>query len=213
MEFIKSWFDDLDNKIIFLDELYNNRHRNEAFVLCCCYIDWLAAALYWPEEQNNFNFVRILKEYGEHEIFSYIHTKMLEEALHKKTTNRNKLVRKWVAIYNKIISKLQQARGRLYDEREIICLLSPLVNNSEIEDIKKELWRGTYAAIVYAEVRIPSVHGLGPLDGLTFNNTTYKNRPVPPIDFNMMHTSLKVIARMAKEISHTTGKWFGHDYR
>lgn len=55
MEFIKAFFDDLDSKIAFLDKLYSNGHQDEAQVLCSCYIDWLASALYWPEEQNNFN--------------------------------------------------------------------------------------------------------------------------------------------------------------
>ncbi len=212
IEFITAFFDDLNNKIIFMNELYNNGHRDEARVLCACYIDWLAAALYWPEEQNNCNFVHVLKEYGGQEIFSCIHPKMLERALHKKETLRNKPVRKWVAICDKITSALQQANGRLYEESEIIKLLSSFVSNSEIENIKKELWRGTYAAIVYAEFRIPAVHGLGPSDGITFDNTTFRDQPVPPVEFTMLQALLKSIVEVARQTSMTTGKWFGHDY-
>jgi len=208
MKFIKAFFDDLDSKIAFLYELYNNGHRDEARVLCSCYIDWLASALYWPEERNNFNFVRILKEHGGEEIFPYIHPKMLEDALLKKAKSN-----KWIAICNKMSPALQQARGRFYDEQEIIDLLSPLLNNSEIEDVKKELWRGTFAAIVYAQVRNLSVHSFGPPDGITFDNTTFKGKPVPTIDFTMLHTSLKRVAITAKEISINSAKWFGHDYK
>lgn len=213
VSFIRAFFDDLDTKITFLIELYSAGHRDEARVLCSCYIDWLASALYWPEEWNNFNFVRVLKEHGSEEIFPYIHPKMLEESLLKKAnSNPTKPNRKWTAICNKISPALQLARGRFYSEQEIIDLLSPLANSSEKEDIKMELWRGTFAAIVYTQVRNPSVHAFGPSDGITFDETTFKGQPVPAIEFTMLHNSLKRIAIVAKEKSINTKKWFGHDY-
>lgn len=208
MNFIKAFFDDLDNKIAFLGDLYSKGHRDEARVLCSCYIDGLASALYWPEERNNFNFVRALKEYGREHIFPYIHPKLLEDVLLKKAANSSK----WETICKKISPVLQRARGRFYDEQEIINLLSPLLNNSEMGDVEKELWRGTFAAIVYAQVRIPSVHGFGPPNGITFDNTTFKGQQVPSIEFTMLQNSLKRIAAVAKETSMNSKKWFGHDY-
>lgn len=208
MEFIKAFFNDLDRKIAFLAELYNSGHQDEARVLCSCYIDWLASALYWPEERNNFNFVRILKEYGGEEIFSYIHPKMLEASLLKKANGK-----KWAVIHNKTSQILQQARGRLYAEQETIDLLSSVLNNNEIGDIKKELWRGSFAAIVYNEVRNLSVHSFGPPDGITFDNTLFKKQQCPLIDFALVYRTLKRIASVVREISLNSTKWFGHDYR
>lgn len=206
VEFIKTFFDDLDKKIAFLDELYSNSRRDEARVLCSCYIDWLASALYWPEERNNFNFVRILKEYGAEEIFSFIHPKMIEASLSKKASE------KWIAIHKKTSPVFQEALGRLYDEHEIIALLSSVLNNEEIEDIKKELWRGSFAAIVYSEVRNVSVHSFGPPDGISFDNTLFKGQPCPQIDFDLAHKTLKSLASAVREISLNSTKWFGHDY-
>lgn len=207
MEFITAFFDDLNNKIIFLNELYNNGRRDEARVLCSCYIDWLASALYWPEERNNFNFVRILREYGAEEIFSFIHPKMLKASLLKKTG------KKWAAIYSKTSPILQKALGRLYDEHEIIDLLSSVLSDKEIEDVKKELWRGSFAAIVYNEVRNVSVHSFGPSDGITFDNTLFKGQPCPKIDFALVYQTLKLLASAVQEISLNSTKWFGHDYK
>ncbi|MCJ7811345.1 MAG: hypothetical protein MUP62_04040 [Dehalococcoidia bacterium] len=208
VNFIRAFFDDLDNRITFLGDLYTSGRRDEARVLCSCYIDGLASALYWPEERNNFNFVRALKEYGGEEIFPYIHPKMLEDALLKKAANSSK----WETISKKISPTLQKARGRFYDEQEVINLLSPLLNNSEIGDVQKELWRGTFAAIIYSQVRIPAVHGFGPSDGITFDKWTFKGQQVPAIEFTMLKNSLKRIADVAKGKSLNSKKWFGHDY-
>jgi len=208
VNFIKAFFDDLDNRIAFLGDLYTSGRRDEARVLSSCYIDGLASALYWPEERNNFNFVRALKEYGSEEIFRYIHPKMLEDALLKKAANNSK----WKNISQKISPTLQKARGRFYDEQEITNLLSPLLNKSEMGDVQKELWRGTFAAIVYSQVRIPAVHGFGPPDGITFDKTTFKGQQVPAIEFTMLKNSLKRIAGAARGESLNSKKWFGHDY-
>ena len=210
MDFIRAFFHNLDTKINFLDELYKTGHRDEAIILCSCYIDWIASALYRPEEGNNFNFVRILQEYGGEEIFLYIHPKMFEDALSRLINHYpKKPSRKWTTIHKKIVLELRQARGRLYNKQELINLLSPLVNHSELEDIKKELWRGTFAAIVYSIIRIPSVHGLGAPGGISFDNTTYKGKQVPDINFPKLHTCLKRIAIVARKKSENTGKWFG----
>ncbi len=212
MLYIEAFFEGFDKKIAFLSELYEMKRRDEACVLCACYIDWLASALYWPDERNNFNFVRVLMEFGGNEIFSYIHPKMLEDAIQNKTIKRTKPVLKWTAIYDKISPALQKAYGRLYDQKEIISLLPPLVSSPEIENIKKELWRGTYAAIVYVKFRNPAVHEFGPPSGTTFQNTLFKGQQVPAIDFKMLYTSLKLIAAIAQGKSITSKKWFGHDY-
>jgi hypothetical protein len=213
LELIAAFFNDLDSKIEFLKELSSSWHRDEARILCSCYIDWLASGLYWPDERNNFNFVRVLKEYGGDDIFSHIHLKMLERAISRLGTNPNdkKPIRKWEDIYKKIVPMLKQAPKRLYNEQEIITLLSPSVTPKELDDLRKNFWRGTFAAIIYSNGRIPSVHGLGPVT-ISFDKTTFRDQPVPPIDFSMLHTCVKHIAVAARERSITAGKLFGHDF-
>jgi len=90
--------------------------------------------------------------------------------------------------------------------------LVPLLKRSEMDAIKRELWRGTFAAIIYDQFRIASVHGFGPPDGITFDGTTFRGQPVPAIDFAMVYVCLKRIVFVVKELSEKTGRWFGHDY-
>jgi hypothetical protein len=208
MEFIRAFFDDFDKKADYLEELYNSDHRDEARILCSCNIDSLASALYWPDERTNFNYVKCLEEHCGKDIFSHIHPKMFDEAVHKLSKRSSK----WATIHASISGTLQGADKKLYGEREIIDLLSPLLNKLEMGDIKRELWRGTFAAIVYDQFRISAVHGFGPPDGTTFNSTTFWGQPVPVIDFSMVHDCLKRVVAAAKELSEKTGRWFGHDY-
>ena len=206
LEFIDAFFKELEDKIAFLEELHNSKRYDEAKILCSCYIDALALSLYWPDERSNYNFVRILKEYCEEEIISYIHPKMLEIALLKKDSRR------WDRINDKTSISLQEARGRFYSNEELLSILTSLVTRSELGKIRNELWRGTYAAIIYNEVRIPSVHGFGSADGITFDNTTFKGESVPPIEFPMLYEFVKRIVSKLKTLSLTTEKWFGHDF-
>lgn len=209
MELIRAFFDAFDEKAGFLEALYKSDHRDEARTLCSCYIDGLASALYWPDERTNFNYVKSLKEHSGKDIFSYIHPKMLDEAHYKLSKGSNK----WTAIHASISGTLQAADKRLYAEQEIIELLATLLSGAEMEHIKRELWRGTFAAIVYDRFRIAAVHGFGPPDGTTFDRTTFRGQPIPPIDFSMVHDCLKRVIAVAKELSERTGRWFGHDYK
>jgi hypothetical protein len=203
LNFISAFFNDLDIKIKFLIELADSGHRDEAFLLSCCYIDWLELG-FWPNEGRYFSFVQVLRQYGGEEVFLYIHPKMLEEAL-------SKLRGKWAElVLKKVLPILQQSRGKIYNEYDMIALLSPRLTTGEQAKIKDHLWRGTLAAIVYSRIRSPAVHEFGALD-VSFDNTTFQGRPVPTINFQMLHKCLNRIANAAREKSLSTEKWFGHE--
>lgn len=202
LNFISAFFNDLDIKINFLVELADLGHQDEAFLLSCCYIDWLGLG-FWPNEGSYFSFVQVLKQYGGEEVFSYIHPKMLEEALAK-------LRGKWAgSVLKKILPILKHSRGKIYHEDDIIALLSPELKTDERAKLKAHLWRGTIASIVYSRIRSPAVHEFGALD-VSFDNTTFQDCPVPTINFQMLHNCLKRIANAAREKSLSTEKWFGH---
>lgn len=96
---------------------------------------------------------------------------------------------------------------------EIAGLLTSVLKAHELAWIKSELWRGTLAAIAYSRLRIPSVHGFRSVDAVSFEGTTFRGEPVPDIDFEMLHARLRRIAAAARELSLSSGKWFGHDYK
>jgi hypothetical protein len=208
MEFIDAFFDDLDNKANYVLDLYSAGRRDEARILCSCYIDGLASALCWPDERTNYSYARILKEHGGNEIFAYVHPKMLDEALNKLSKRGDK----WKAIHGRVSGKLRATDRRLYEEREILDLLATVLSKSAMELVSRELWRGTFAAIIYDRFRVAAVHGFGPPDGTTFDVTTFRGKPVPRIDFFMVHDCLKRVVGAARELSKKSGKWFGHDY-
>jgi hypothetical protein len=208
MGFIDAFFDDFDNKVSYLTDPYNAGRRDEARTLCSCYIDGLASALCWPDERTNYSYVKILKEHGGNEIFAYVHPKMLDEALNKLS----KRGERWKIIHRSVSGELGTADRRLYEEHEILELFAPLLDVSAMEAVSKELWRGTFAAIIYDRFRVAAVHGFGPPDGTTFDDTTFQGTPVPPIDFFMVHDCLKRIVGVAGELSKKSIKWFGHDY-
>jgi hypothetical protein len=208
MMFIDAFFDEFQKKLDYLEELDISGHHDEARILCSCYVDWLASALYWPDGRTNRNYVKCLSEHGGKEIFSHIHPKMLDDALYKLASGG----RKWTAIHGKISCKLRGAERRLYGVMEIIVELTPLLTPSEKRDIEQQLWRGTFGAIVYERFRVASVHSFGPPDGTTFDNMEFQGCPVPAIDFRMVHDALKRIIIVAKNLSERSGKWFGHDY-
>ena len=209
MRFIDAFFNDFEDKVAYLSELYRAGRRDEARILCSCYIDGLALALYWPDARSKFSFVRILKEHGGNSIFSYIHPKMLDEALSKLSESSNK----WKAIYGSVSDELGRRAGKLYSEQEIAEVLEPFLSADNMQKVKRVLWQGSFAAIVYDRFRVDAVHGFGPPDGITFDRTTFQDNPVPVIDFKMVHDCLKRVAAVCKQVSKQSGKLFGHDYK
>lgn len=208
LNFITSFFDSMEKKATYLEELYKSRHRDEARILCSCYIDWLSTALLWPNNQTNYNFVRCLKRYSGKELFSHIHPKMMVQALEKLSARSNK----WGSIHKKVSEGLKDFPVKLYEEQEFTDILLLLLQPSELQSLKRELWRGTFAAIVYERFRVVSVHGFGPPDNTTFDGTTFRGQPVPAIDFPMVYECLKRIIAEGRKVSQETCKWFGHDY-
>jgi len=206
MKFIEAFFDGFEDKVVYLSELYNAGRRDEARILCSCYIEGLALALYWPDTRSKFSFVRVLKEYGGDSIFSYIHPKMLDEALSKMAESS----KKWKSIYECVSDALREATGKLYTEQEITELLEPFLSADMIQKINPELWKGSFAAIVYDRFRIDAVHYFGPPDGTTFDRTTFQDKPVPHIDFVMVYNCLERVMAVCRKVSEQSGKFFGH---
>ncbi len=78
--FIRAYFDDLKERIAFLKDLNEGRHRDEALMLCRCYIEALGSRQY-HESRKLKNYSRILEEHGGNDIFALIHPKQLRQVL------------------------------------------------------------------------------------------------------------------------------------
>lgn len=206
LRLIKASFEDMKQRIAFLVKLNRTGHKKEALLLCCCYIEGFGNNLYWPDEQSTWNFVRILKEYGGEEVLWHIHAMQLWIGLDEA---RSKQVRK---IGEKLRPLLEKAKGRLYTEEEIVTLAEAALPADDLNTLKRNLWRGTLAALAYNRIRSRLVHKLSGGD-ITFDETTFKGKPVPPLDFSLFYRALRRIFQEVKRLSLTSGKWYGHDFK
>jgi len=120
---------------------------------------------------------------------------------------------KWgQAIRRKLTAVLVKAGANLYTEDEILCLVQPVLTDHELERLRKHLWRGTLAAIAYDWIRSQLVHTTGGSNEVTFDKTTFRGGPVPPINFTLLYGSISNILQAMEELSLTSGKLYGHDF-
>ena len=206
--FLDASLKDLDNKIKFLCELEDSGHPDEALLLCCCYIEGLAFSIYWPDHSQQYSlaFFKVLKEHGDEEILCHVHPKMLQQAL-QGMGKRGKRV------LARIEPELQNARGELLTEDQTLSLVSSRVPRDDLEWLGRNLWKGTLAVIAYRRMRSQLVHRLHGPGAISFDGTTFKGKPIPPIDFSMLYRCLLRILEVVKERTIQTGKWCGHDFR
>ena len=201
-ESIEGYYNWLEKKINSLTHFYNNGYKTEALLLCCCYIDSLGN-LRNPENGNKETFVYMLKKYSENELFGYIHPKMLIK------TFVGGRIKKLNKIGGKIEAILKKHSGQFYSDREILNFAKPLLNSDEIEILTDNLWRGTYAAIAYEDVRCPAVHRFSG-SNVSFDKTTYKGEPTPEIDFHILYEALKKVYSTMKEMALESNTWSGN---
>jgi hypothetical protein len=207
LKFIEAYFDDLERKIAFLEELFRDNHKEEALLLCCCYIEGLGNYLYWHEEGCWKNFVRILIEHGNNRIFCHIHPLQLQRAF--ANTNNPRSINK---IGEKLDSLLNESVQKLFSEEEILELVRPVLDEDELEKLRERVWKGTFAAIAYEHIRNPLVHELGAVE-VSFSETTFMGEPVPNLDFPLLYTPLQRIHTTMKGLSLRSRRWFGHDFK
>jgi hypothetical protein len=203
-EFIDAYFADLERRIALLPRLHAANYKDEALLLCCCYIDGLATNLYWPEEGSARNFVRVLQEHGGEELLCHVHPKELIEAFDSKRSLRN-LAARIATLWG-----FNDHRLRALDEA--ITELSGGLAAGEVNRLRTEIWRGTLAHLVYTTIRCQAVHRLG-ASPLLLSETTLRGQPVPPLDFDLLHPVIGRIREAAASLSTTTNTWFGHDFR
>src|SRR4051794_10677404 len=55
--------------------------KNEALMLCCCYIEALGSRQSPEPDRKAKNYCRILAEHGQHEIWRLVHPKQLKNVL------------------------------------------------------------------------------------------------------------------------------------
>jgi len=200
---IEAGFNDFEKRVNLLLELNKKGYEEEALLLCCCYIEAMGN-LYFRDGGREYNFYRALKNFGEEEVFTYIHLKQLWIGLRSAKSLRE--------IGQKIGVTLRKAANKLLTHEEILALVAHLLNKEEMTKFNDNLWRGTLAALAYERFRNPAVHELGGEKSFYFDKTTFKGELAPVLDFLLLYNGMLNIFKKLRKISTETGTYFGQNF-
>lgn len=202
---IRAYFEEIENRVRFLDELYATDHRQEALLLCCCYIDGLASGLYGPRGGSQERFVRVIREHGGNELLNQVHPVKLRIWLKSTAPTRLQDLREPLA---------DLLSGReLVPEDEFCTHLATRITASQLAQLRPQLWRGTLASLAYEQLRSTLVHQLSAPDAIDFSLTTFRGERAPSVDFKQLRPVLGRVLETIKARSIEMGKWFGHDFK
>jgi hypothetical protein len=197
-----SFFDDLDGKVAFLKQLVEQGRKDEARMLCVCYLDGLSNWLHQGSTALAKNFVTALSTLSGEVVFSLVVPENLLNSLPWGNAPGGAA--------NRIKSALRALPAREAAlPSDLITAVTPAITPLQLTWLKDEMWRGSVAMAVYMDVRSLNVHGLRSANGLLFRGSTFKGKPLPRIDFLMLHQALQNLAAHARSVSMSTNKWFG----
>jgi hypothetical protein len=199
--FIEAFFDDLQSRINFTRELHKTGHRDEAVLLCGCYIDGLGNYLY-SDSGTHEKFVRVVCEYGDAEFLTRIHIRQLRESLDKMSG------KKAVAALRALDTAFPEVPNELLTEAQVLDPLKEMDDETRMW-LTEQLWRGTLASVAYTRLRSPSVHELGAPGGIAFDDSRIDGDPVPTIDFDLLYSIACRVNAAARDMSLETEQFFG----
>jgi hypothetical protein len=188
---IESYFEDIEKRITFLDELAGNGHKDEAFLLCSVYIESMANR-YYQKYGSAQGFCSALIEISKNELFALIHPKQLVKILESKK------------LFDENIDSIKKSLEPLKDELHTYENISKLL--TRIFDTEQQAWLGRYwykgsmAMIIYERIRCQAVHDIWAAP-LSFSSTQVNGKEVPNLDYNLLKVTLDEIVIFLKEAS------------
>ncbi len=202
-EFIEAFFDELQQRVDLTGKLARD-FGNEARLLCCCHIEglgnWLNPNLAGGPARV---FVKVVADHGGDPRLLLVLPKRLADSL------------PWKSASPAVAAEIQGAlaalpRDQAYTESEFLAALPPTTTADALSFVSREVWRGTVASIAYEHIRSSGVHWLGSSSGVSFSGTTHHGTPLETVDYEMLRGALDRILGHAREVSISSGKWFGH---
>jgi hypothetical protein len=203
-EVIGGFFEEAEARVAFLVELAQTGHEAEAMTLCLTYIDSFAQWLRWPASSSARNFVEALMQFGGNPLMALAHP--LEAILafrHMKAP--------WPGLADRIQDVFANPPYELLATAAFVDALRIRLTSTEIEQVRREMWRTTIANLVYQHLRNASVHAFGGGSGIWLSLTTHEGAPVPPIRFQQLLPCVRGLVAEARRRSDETGQWFGND--
>lgn len=198
-QYIRAYFDDLRNRISFLKELYGNGRKDEALMLCCCYIEALGSRQSQEPERKAKNYCSVLAEHGQNEIWSLIHPEQLKNVL-----TANGLFKDTVPALQPLIDSFG---AQLVEPQDALARLDTALNAQQRAWLADNIFKGSIANISYERIRSELVHDISAAP-ISFSETSYKGNPVPDLNFEMLYASLCNIVKVSQERAIATNKWW-----
>lgn len=196
---IKAYFDDLEGRIAFLKQLHQDGHRDEALMLCCCYIEAIGSRKHYQSDRKAKNYAKILEEESGNPLFSLVHPQQILCVLKGTKSFKNDMKRIEPLIEN--FGKALQTQTIVFDT------LSPMLSEDQKKWLLDNLFKGTIAAISYDMVRSELVHDIS-AGNVTFSETTVNSAPVPDLNFDLLYPALLNIFVQVKNKSIETNSWY-----
>jgi hypothetical protein len=198
-DYIRAYYDDLQKRIAFLSELYDMRRKDEALMLCCCYIEALGSRQSPEPERKAKNYCNVLGEQGKNEIWRLVHPKQLKNVLADNGLFKGTL--------DALEPLINDFGAQLVQPEQVRANLDPALNEQQRLWLDNNLFKATIASISYERIRSELVHDISAAS-ISFSETSYKGQPVPDLNFEMLYTSLRHIVNTSQERAVATNKWW-----
>ena len=202
--FIAAYFDDLDDKVQFLETLHRDLgRRDEALMLCSIYLDGLGNWLYPESASTSKNFAIVLIEHGGEDVLRLVLPVRLISHLPFGSAPSDT-----EGAVTDLIGALP--KDEAFAPELLLPRLGAALTTKQAGWLENELWRGTIASVVHERIRSMNVHALGSTGGIAFSITKHAGRSIPDVGFGTLYRALKRISSHARRISEDSEKWFGH---
>ena len=198
------FFSMAEDRVRFVEELVRRGRYAEALILCLTYVDSFAHWLYWPRQGVGENFVEALGAYEPEPFLALVHPLQFIRAL-------SKLKEPWKE-RAKVVERLFPGPDyHLLTRADFVAKMSGSFRTQELNELNRELWRGTVGSVAYELLRNPSVHNFAGNWSVLFEQTYHNGAWAGLFGIDRLLPPLKAMVAAARDRSLSTGEWFGNN--
>ena len=197
---IDAYWDDVAERVEYLNELVKRGRFTEALTLCSTYLDGVASVLAPAGSKNGPAFCAALVAHEDSPYFSLIHPL-------QAIRETGRLGGDWPAISSKLATVFPGRQYDLHTEADFMAAVKGSLSASECALLAPELWRASLAGIAYYWIRNPAVHELGGASTIGFSTSYYLGKPVASMSLPEFMPVLRKMIAAARANSHAKGAW------
>lgn len=194
-----AFWDMIDRRIDFLDELVRQGHEHEAQTLCLVYLDGVAGSLAPPDSPNGVAFCAALAANESTPFLKLVHPLQARQAARK----RNGF---WQDIADKLDALFPGPAYALMTKADFLQATAQVLSAKEQSELARDVWIGTVASVVYGWMRNPWVHELVGSTTISFDSTTWQGQAVDSLTLQGLMTVLRRAAERTRAGALTAGR-------